>query len=242
MRRALIACAVVAMLCVATPGGAQDARKVVAVVDFQDLVHGWSNTTQIVTDRLISQLRDEGTLRVLPREQVEAALQSANVGSQGVLDAADAQKIGQSLGAAYVVMGEIDQFNWDYHSAYRPRGDGRAAVGDRCPQGPSAGRDRRPGARPTGGQGADHTNRRIDLGRTVVVDRVRGQLRHRADRQGDKAVGRTVREASRPVDEVDRRRGARPIGRIAPSAPMLPSRGPLRTQAAPCPLRTHAAD
>jgi len=118
MRRALIACAVVAMLCVATPGGAQDARKVVAVVDFQDLVHGWSNTTQIVTDRLISQLRDEGTLRVLPREQVEAALQSANVGSQGVLDAADAQKIGQSLGAAYVVMGEIDQFNWDYHSAY----------------------------------------------------------------------------------------------------------------------------
>jgi len=118
MRRGVIACAVAVMLCVAaTPGGAQDARKVVAVVDFQDLVHGWSSTSQIVTDRLISRLRDEVNLRVLPRDQVETALRSANVGSEGVLDAADAQKIGQSLGAAYVVMGEVDQFNWEYHSA-----------------------------------------------------------------------------------------------------------------------------
>jgi len=116
MRRGLIACAVAAMLCVATPGVAQDARKVVAVVNFQDLVHGWSSTSQIVTDRLISRLHDEVNLRVLPREQVEAALRSANVGSEGVLDAGDAQKIGQSLGAAYVVMGEVDQFNWEYHS------------------------------------------------------------------------------------------------------------------------------
>jgi len=117
MRGALIACAVAAMLCVAAPGGAQNARKVVAVVDFQDLVHGWSETSQVVTDRLILQLRDDVNLQVLPREQVEAALQTANVGSQGVLDAGDAQKIGQSLGAAYMVMGEIDQFNWEYHSA-----------------------------------------------------------------------------------------------------------------------------
>jgi curli biogenesis system outer membrane secretion channel CsgG len=117
MRRVLIACLVAAVLCAAGPGLAQTGGKVVAVVPFQDLVHGWGSTSQVVTDRLISRLRDEAALRVLPREQVETTLRSANVGSQGVLDAADAQKVGQSLGAAYVVMGEVDQFNWEYHSA-----------------------------------------------------------------------------------------------------------------------------
>ncbi len=117
MRRALIAGALAAMLCAATTAGAQTARPVVAVVDFQDQVHGWTDTSQVVTDRVILQLRDDVALQVLPRAQVEAALQAANVGTQGILDAGDAQKIGQSLGAAYVVMGEIDQFNWESHSA-----------------------------------------------------------------------------------------------------------------------------
>ena len=80
-------------------------------------MHGWTDTSQVVTDRVILQLRDDVALQVLPRAQVEAALQAANVGTQGILDAGDAQKIGQSLGAAYVVMGEIDQFNWESHSA-----------------------------------------------------------------------------------------------------------------------------
>jgi len=118
MKRGVIACLLAVALCAATQGFAQDARKVVAVVDFEDLVHGWSSTSEVVTDRLISRLRDEAGLRVLPREQVEAALRSANVESQGVLDAGDAQKVGQSLGANYVVMGQIDQFDWEYHSAY----------------------------------------------------------------------------------------------------------------------------
>lgn len=118
MRRGLFACVLAVMLCATTQGFAQDARKVVAVVDFEDLVHGWSGTSQVVTDRLISRLRDEPAIRVLPRQQVEAALQDAKVESQGVLDIADAQKVGQSLGASYVVMGQIDQFNWEYHSAY----------------------------------------------------------------------------------------------------------------------------
>jgi len=117
MRRALIAGALAATLCAATAAGAQDARKIVAVVDFQDDVHGWTNTSQVVTDRVISELRNDAAVQVLPRGQVEAALQTANVGTQGVLDAGAAQKIGQSLGAAYVVMGEIDQFNWESHSA-----------------------------------------------------------------------------------------------------------------------------
>ncbi|HXX37215.1 MAG TPA: CsgG/HfaB family protein [bacterium] len=118
MKRGVIACLLAVALCATTQGFAQDTRKVVAVVDFEDLVHGWSSTSEVVTDRLISRLRDEAGLRVLPREQVEAALRSANVESQGVLDAGDAQKVGQSLGANYVVMGQIDQFDWEYHSAY----------------------------------------------------------------------------------------------------------------------------
>jgi curli biogenesis system outer membrane secretion channel CsgG len=118
MKRWVIACVLAAMLCMTAQTFAQDTGKVVAVVNFEDLVHGWSGTSEVVTDRLIIRLRDEARLRVLPRQQVETALQTANMESQGILDAADAQKVGQSLGAAYVVMGEIDQFNWEYHSAY----------------------------------------------------------------------------------------------------------------------------
>jgi len=118
MKRWVIACVLAAMLYLPALGSAQDTGKVVAVVAFDDMVHGWSGTSQVVTDRIIMRLHDEAGLRVLPGEQVETALQTANVESQGVLDVADAQKVGQSLGAAYVVMGEIDQFNWEFHSAY----------------------------------------------------------------------------------------------------------------------------
>lgn len=89
---------------------------VVAVVDFADLSRsGWPNAAPLITDQVIAQLQQNHGITVLPRSQVEAVVQSARqqfgVATQGILSAVDAQKIGQALGATYVVMGEIDQLN-----------------------------------------------------------------------------------------------------------------------------------
>ncbi|HLW49226.1 MAG TPA: CsgG/HfaB family protein [bacterium] len=121
MRRmwwSLVVCALGVLAAFSGPGAAQDARKVVAVVPFADMVHGWSGTGAVVTDHVVGKLRDVQALRVLPVPQVQDALTQAHAGSQGVLDTAEAQKVGQALGAAYVVMGEVDQFDWQSHSAY----------------------------------------------------------------------------------------------------------------------------
>lgn len=118
MWRVPIACALGFLVALAAPGAAQDTRKVVAVVPFADTVHGWSSTGTVVTDRVVGKLRDVQALRVLPMPQVQDALNQAHADTQGVLDAGEAQKVGQALGAAYLVMGEVDQFDWQAHTAY----------------------------------------------------------------------------------------------------------------------------
>jgi TolB-like protein len=118
MRQILFSCALGILLAFSTPGSAQDTGKVVAVVPFADLVNGWGSTSAVVTDRIVSQIRDAPGLRALPRPQVEDALRQAHTDTQGMLDLGDAQRVGQALGAGYVVMGEVDQFNWDFHSTY----------------------------------------------------------------------------------------------------------------------------
>jgi curli biogenesis system outer membrane secretion channel CsgG len=91
---------------------------VLAVVDFEDLVHGRESATEVVTTHLINRLREEPSVRVLPRHTVQRALTDAKVEGRGLLDPADAQKVGEALGADYIVMGEVTEFNWDYQSAY----------------------------------------------------------------------------------------------------------------------------
>jgi curli biogenesis system outer membrane secretion channel CsgG len=114
----LFVCVLGALLAFNAPGAAQDTRKVVAVVPFADMVHGWSSAGTVVTDRVVTTLRDVQALRILPTSQVQDALTQAHGDTQGMLDPAQAQKVGQALGAAYLVMGEVDQFDWEAHSAY----------------------------------------------------------------------------------------------------------------------------
>jgi TolB-like protein len=118
MRRSLFVCALGLLLAFGAPGFAQDTGKVVAVVPFADMVHGWSDTATAVTERIVAKLRDTQGLRVLPMSQVRDAVDQAHADSDGILGADEAQKVGQALGAAYLVMGEVDQFDWQIHSAY----------------------------------------------------------------------------------------------------------------------------
>jgi TolB-like protein len=113
-----LVCALGVLAASGAPGSAQDTRKAVAVVPFADAVHGWSSASTVVTDRTVGKLRELQGLRTLPVPQVEDALAQLHADNQGILDAGEAQKVGQALGVAYLVMGQIDQFDWQVHSAY----------------------------------------------------------------------------------------------------------------------------
>jgi curli biogenesis system outer membrane secretion channel CsgG len=116
MKRLAMCFVIAVLLSWPVSGLAQDARKVLAVVDFEDLVHGWGSTSEVVTERVINRLREEPSVRVLPRDTVQGALSDAKVEAHGLLDPADAQRVGQALGANDVVMGQVTQFNWEHHT------------------------------------------------------------------------------------------------------------------------------
>ena len=80
------------------------------VVDFADRVGDWQSTPEAVTIRVINRLRDDQSLRVLPRDAVHDALKAAKVETSGILDRDDAQKVAAALQADFVMMGEITTF------------------------------------------------------------------------------------------------------------------------------------
>lgn len=96
---------------VAPFGLAQAPRTSVMVVDFVDRAGAWPNTRDVITTRLISKLRDDPSIRVLPRGRVQEALQQAGVETQGIIDWEDAQKVATPLQADFVIMGEVTVFD-----------------------------------------------------------------------------------------------------------------------------------
>ncbi len=112
-------CAAVLMLGTGT-AAAQTPRKVVMVVDFADRVGGRTYTRETITVRIINRLRDDATIRVLSRDQVQDALRQARLETAGMLDWDDAQKVAKSLQADYVVMGEVSTFDQQYTGGCLP--------------------------------------------------------------------------------------------------------------------------
>lgn len=123
-KRAWTAAIVVTLLLVwpvsAQVAVAQTPRKTVMVVDFADRAGGWSYTRETVTQRIISRLRDDSALRILPRDQVQDALRQARVETFGMLDWEDAQKVAKALGADYALMGEVAAFDQQYTGGCLP--------------------------------------------------------------------------------------------------------------------------
>lgn len=99
---------------------AQAPRKGVMVVDFEDASGGWSSTREVVTTRVISRLREDPALRVLPREQVQEALRAARIEAAGFLDWEAAQKVAKSLEADFVVMGRVTAFDQQHTGGCLP--------------------------------------------------------------------------------------------------------------------------
>lgn len=117
---ALVVLIVLAPAFLVTPSQGQAPRKGVMVVDFEDLGRGWSYTREVVTTRVISKLREEATLRVVPRERVQEALREAKVETAGYLDWEAAQKVAQSIEADYVVMGQVAVFDQQHAGGCLP--------------------------------------------------------------------------------------------------------------------------
>jgi len=101
---------------------AQAKPKTVMVVDFADRTGNWSDTETAVTTRVISRLRGDASLRVLPRDRVQEALRAAKAETSGFIDRDDALKVAKNLEADYVVMGEVTAFDQQHHSVCLPIG------------------------------------------------------------------------------------------------------------------------
>jgi len=120
LSRASVAVAVGVVTLLAWPAAAQAPRKAAMVVDFADRVGGWTYTRETVTARIINRMRDDPSIRVLSRDQVQDALRQARVETSGMLDAQDAQKVAKSLEADYVLMGEVSAFDQQYTGGCLP--------------------------------------------------------------------------------------------------------------------------
>jgi curli biogenesis system outer membrane secretion channel CsgG len=104
----------------AAPGHGQAPRKGVMVIDFEDLARGWSYTREVVTVRVVSKLREDPALRVVPRERVQDALREARLDPAGYVDWEAAQRVAKSLEADYVVMGQVATFDQQYTGGCLP--------------------------------------------------------------------------------------------------------------------------
>jgi len=120
MRLGVILVALAILLNPVVVGQTQETRKGVMVVDFEDTSGAWSSTREVVTTRVISKLREDASLRVLPREQVQEALRLARVETSGFLDWEAAQKVARGLGADFVVMGRVTAFDQQYSGGCLP--------------------------------------------------------------------------------------------------------------------------
>ncbi|MDR7515255.1 MAG: CsgG/HfaB family protein [Armatimonadota bacterium] len=114
---AVLATLLLASLQSPTPG--QEDRPTVMVVDFAVSI-GWPSASEIVTDRVVARLREEGSVRVLSRAQTRSALEAARLDARGMLDVADVSRAAARAGADYVIMGEVEQLDQNHTGGCLP--------------------------------------------------------------------------------------------------------------------------
>ncbi len=120
MRAAVLAVLVTVLLAsLQSPTPGQEDRPTVMVVDFAVSI-GWPSASEIVTDRVVARLREEGSVRVLARAQTRSALEAARLDTRGMLDVADVSRAAARAGADYVIMGEVEQLDQSHTGGCLP--------------------------------------------------------------------------------------------------------------------------
>ncbi|MBF0328025.1 MAG: hypothetical protein HQL10_02610 [Nitrospirae bacterium] len=75
-----------------------------------------SNIGRAVTDMLITELVKDGTFKVIERGQIEKVLNEQKFSMSGLVDTAEAAKIGKILGVSAVVVGSVTQYGLSFSS------------------------------------------------------------------------------------------------------------------------------
>jgi len=113
--RVLWVFAVVFLFVVSAAWGADEAKKRVAIFDFDfgTVHHWWSGDWDIgkgISDMIVTNLVRDGTYSVIERKQLDKILQEQNFSNSDRANPATAAKIGKVLGLNAIIIGTITQF------------------------------------------------------------------------------------------------------------------------------------
>jgi curli biogenesis system outer membrane secretion channel CsgG len=113
--RRLWVCAAVFLFAVSAAGGADEAKKRVAIFDFDfgAVHHWWTGEWDIgkgISDMIVTNLVRDGTYSVIERKQLDRILQEQNFSNSDRANPATAAKIGKVLGVNAIIIGTITQF------------------------------------------------------------------------------------------------------------------------------------
>jgi curli biogenesis system outer membrane secretion channel CsgG len=113
--RALWVFSVVFLFAVSAAWGADEAKKRVAVFDFDfGAVHHWWNGEwdigKGISSMIVTNLVRDGTYRVIERQQLDKILQEQNFSNSDRANPATAAKIGKILGLNAIIIGTITEF------------------------------------------------------------------------------------------------------------------------------------
>jgi len=113
--RRLWVCAAVFLFAVSAAWGADEAKKRVAIFDFDfgAVHHWWTGEWDIgkgISDMIVTNLVRDGTYSVIERKQLDRILQEQNFSNSDRVNPATAAKIGKVLGVNAIIIGTITQF------------------------------------------------------------------------------------------------------------------------------------
>jgi len=113
--RRLWVCAAVFLFAVSAAWGADEAKKRVAIFDFDfgSVHHWWTGEWDIgkgISDMIVTNLVRDGTYSVIERKQLDRILQEQNFSNSDRANPATAAKIGKVLGVNAIIIGTITQF------------------------------------------------------------------------------------------------------------------------------------
>jgi curli biogenesis system outer membrane secretion channel CsgG len=113
--RRLAVLSVFLICAVSANGSAADAKKRVALLDFDfaTVQHWWSGNWDIgkgIADLVVTNLVKDGTYSVIERKKLDAILQEQNFSNSERANPTSAAKIGKVLGVNAIVVGSITQF------------------------------------------------------------------------------------------------------------------------------------
>lgn len=105
-------------LAASVPAGAQEAKKRVALMDFEfgTVQRWWSWDWDIgkgIADLIVTNLVKDGTYSVIERKKLDAILQEQNFSNSDRANPTSAAKIGKVLGINAIVVGSVTQFGME---------------------------------------------------------------------------------------------------------------------------------